>query len=100
MTVKKTTKKKAPVMNNELLTHNMFVLKDMVETLNIAIAAVAYAAKVKPTALDKVEAEEFMNWVQDTLHPLVRRADELHKGWVEIVSKNAKEAVNAEEGEK
>lgn len=85
-------------MSPELLTQNLFVLKNMVDTLNIAIAGVAKAADIKADALDKLTAEEYVDWVQNTLHPIVRATNKLHEEWAEITAKEAEKAVK--EGEK
>lgn len=84
---------KIPAMSPEQLTENLFVLKQMLDTLNIAIAGVAYVAGVKGDELDKVKSGEYLEWIQKNLHPLVRQANEIHQDIAKIAAKDAKKAV-------
>lgn len=84
----KQTEQSIPAMTPEQLTENLFVLKQMLDTLNIAIAGVAYAADIDTKALDTVKAEDYLTWIEAELHPLVRRTNDLHR---EIAKKTAKE---------
>lgn len=84
---------KIPAMTNEQLTENLFVLKQMCDTLNIAIAGVAKAADVQGDALDKLEMKDYIKWIEGTLHPLVRRTNDLHQEYAKYMSdKTEKEA--------
>lgn len=91
---------KIPAMTLEQLTENLFVLKQMLDTLNIAIAGVAYALGVKGDALDKTKPQEYFDWIQKELHPLVRRTNDLHKEISKIVAKDAKKAVKPKKEKK
>lgn len=94
MPSKKEEASKIPAMTLEQLTENLFVLKNITDSLNIAIAGVAYASGVQKDALDKVEADEYLKWIQGTLHPLVRRTNDLHRDISKKLAKDAKKAVS------
>lgn len=81
---------KIPAMTNEQLTENLFVLKQMCDTLNIAIAGVAYAADVQHDKLDGVEVDDYLKWIEDNLHPLVRKTNDLHQKYAKQQASAAK----------
>lgn len=88
---------KIKAMSPEQLTENLFVLKQMCDTLNIAIAGVAKAANVQADALDGLELDEYLKWIESTLHPLVRKTNDLHQKYAKQraaeAEKTAKKAV-------
>ena len=85
-TTSKTTITKAD-MERELIA-----LDRITNALNTAVVALMYINQVKGTELDDVKAEDYVKFVQEHIHPLVRRADEISKEVAEKASKSAKEA--------
>lgn len=90
---KKKTEQEIPAMTPEQLTENLFVLKQIVDSLNIAIAGVAKAADVQADALDNLKADDYLKWIEGTLHPLVRQTNSLHREISEKMAKKAKKTV-------
>lgn len=86
MSTKKTTLSKAD-MEKELIA-----LDRVANALNTAIVALMYINKVKGDELDKVTGEEYVKFVQEHIHPLVRRADEITREVADKAAKSAKEA--------
>lgn len=84
---KKTTLTKADI-EKELI-----VLDRITNALNTAVVALYYINGVKGNELDNVNAEDYVKFVQERIHPLVRKADEISKEVAEKASKSAKEAV-------
>lgn len=84
---------KIPAMTLEQLTENLFVLKQMCDTLNIAIAGVAKAADVQADALNDLKVDEYIKWIETTLHPLVRKTNDLHREYAKQQSKEMKKEV-------
>lgn len=83
-------KQKIKPMDNEQLTENLFVLKQMLDTLNIAIAGVAYAAQVQHEKIDGVKVDDYLSWIENNLHPLVRKTNDLHQEYAKQQSELAK----------
>lgn len=85
---------KIKAMTPEQLTENLFVLKQMCDTLNIAIAGVAYAAGVKAEQLDGVKLNDYLKWIETTLHPLVRKTNDLHQEYAKQRAAEAKKTAD------
>lgn len=77
------------------LQKEIIILEQVTNALNTAVVALAYAMKVKGDELDKVTSEDYVKYVKEHVHPLVRRADEL----VLEEAKKAAEKVKQENGE-
>lgn len=86
---------KMPAMTLEQLTENLFVLKQMCDTLNIAIAGVAKAADVQGDALDNLSTDDYLKWIEGTLHPLVRRTNEIHQDYAKRMAKQTEKEAKA-----
>lgn len=87
MPTKKSTLTKADI-EKELIA-----LDRITNALNTAIVALYYIVGVKGDELDKVKVEDYVKYVQEKIHPIVRRADEMSKELAEKTAKSAKEAV-------
>lgn len=75
------------------IERELIALDRITNALNTAIVALYYIVGVKGNELDKVKAEDYVKYVQDKIHPIVRRADEISKELAEKTAKSAKEAV-------
>ena len=87
MAQKKTTLSKADI------ERELVALDRIAQALNTAVVALYYITKPDPKALDKVKPEEYVKYIQENIHPLVRKADEISKKVAEKAAKAAKEAV-------
>ena len=88
--------KKKPAANKlsqEDITRELVALDRVTNALNTAIVALYYIVGVKGNELDDVKVEDYVKFVQDKIHPIVRRADEISKELAEKTAKSAKEAV-------
>lgn len=86
------TKKKQTLTKADI-EKELIALDRITNALNTAVVALYYINGVKGTELDKVKPEDYVKFVQEHIHPLVRRADEISKEVAEKASKSAKEAV-------
>ena len=87
---KKTTLTKADI------ERELVALDRMAQALNTAVVALYYAVKPDVHLLDEVHAEEYVKFIQENVHPIVRRADEITKEFANKTAKSAKEAVEGE----
>lgn len=84
--------------DNKKLTARLYELEHVTKSLNIALIGFAYTTKVKPKRLKGATADEFLKYIEEHVHPVIRRADELtgeiaEKAKSEI-AKQAKESQN------
>lgn len=84
---------------NEML-QELVMLDRVTNALNTAVVALMYINKVKGTELDKVKTEDYVKYVQEHVHPLMRRADEIVKEAAAQAKKDIDEAVEEVEKEK
>lgn len=84
---------------NEML-QELVMLDRVTNALNTAVVALMYINKVKGTELDKVKTEDYVKYVQEHVHPLMRRADEIVKEAAAQAKKDIDEAVKEVEKEK
>lgn len=75
------------------IERELIALDRITNALNTAIVALYYIVGVKGNELDKVKAEDYVKYVQEKIHPIVRRADEITKELADKTAKSAKEAV-------
>ena len=87
----KTTKGKT--LTKEDITKELIALDRIVNALNTAIVALYYIVGVNGNELDKVSPEEYVKYVQEKIHPIVRKADEISKEVSKAAAKEAKKAV-------
>ena len=59
-----------------------------------------YISKVKGNELDKVKTEDYVKYVEEHVHPLMRRADEIVKEAGQMAKKEIEEAVEKVKKEK
>lgn len=85
-------KKAKNTLSKADMEKELIALDRVANALNTAIVALMYVCKVKGNELDKVTGEEYVKFVQEHIHPLVRRADEISKEVAEKAAKSAKEA--------
>ena len=87
MPAKKTSLSKADI------ERELIALDRITQALNTAVVALYYLTKPDVKGLDKVTPEEYVKYVQENVHAIVRKADEISKEVAEKASKSAKEAV-------
>lgn len=87
MPAKKSTLTKADI------ERELIALDRITQALNTAVVALYYLVKPDGKALDKVTPEEYVKYIQENIHPIVRKADEISKEVAEKAAKSAKEAV-------
>lgn len=66
-------------------------LKDVmhyIDSLNITLVALAYTVKATPKRVEAADPEKYLKYIEDYIHPLIRRADQL----TTQITENAKEA--------
>ena len=78
---------------NKDMMRAITALDRVTEALNNATVALFYINKVKGDELDNVTSDEYVKFVQEHVHPLMRRTDEIVKEATEKLSKQAEEAV-------
>lgn len=84
--------------DNKKLTTRLYELEHVTKSLNIALIGFAYTTKIKPKRIKNATADEFLKYIEENVHPVIRRADELtgevaEKAKSEI-SKQAQESQN------
>ena len=77
----------------KLLKQEVLILERLVNGLNTAVVALCYATKVKGNELDGVHSDEYIKFVEEHVHPLVKTAD----GIVAEAAKKLKEEADKEE---
>lgn len=87
---KKATKAK---ISQEDIERELIALDRVTNALNTAIVALYYIVGVKGDELDKVSVEDYVKFVQEHIHPVVRRADEIAKELADKTAEEAKKAV-------
>lgn len=87
MPSKKTTLTKADI------ERELIALDRITQALNTAVVALYYLVKPDIKDLEKVSAEEYVKYIQEKIHPIVLKADEIAKEVAKKASKSAKEAV-------
>lgn len=80
-------------LSKEDITKELVALDRIVNALNTAIVALYYIVGVKGDELDNVSAEDYVKFVQEKIHPIVRKGDEISKEVSEKAAKEAKKAV-------
>lgn len=81
------------------MLQELVMLDRVTSALNTAIVALMYVCKVKGTELDKVKPEDYVKFVEEHVHPLVLKADEIHKQVAEQASKDLNEEIDKAEKE-
>lgn len=89
---------KTPTKNDML--RELVMLDKVTSALNTACVALMYICKVKGDELDDVKTEDYIKYVEEHVHPLMRRADAIVKEAGQIAKKEVDEAVKEIEKEK
>ena len=76
------------------LQREVIMLDQVTNALNTALVALYKVVGVKGDELDNVTGEEYVKFVQEHVHPIVRKADEIV---AEVGKKAAEEAKKAVE---
>ena len=87
MPSKKTTLTKADI------ERELIALDRITQALNTAVVALYYLVKPDGKLLEKVTPEEYVKYVQENIHPIVLRADEISKEVAKKAAESAKKAV-------
>lgn len=90
--VKKPSKEKV-TMSKADIERELIALDRVTNALNTAIVALYYIVGVKGNELDNVKVEDYVKYVQEKIHPIVRKADDISKELAEKTAKEAKKAV-------
>ena len=90
--VKKPSKEKV-TMSKADIERELIALDRVTNALNTAVVALYYIVGVKGNELDKVKVEDYVKYVQEKIHPIVRKADDISKELAEKTAKEAKKAV-------
>lgn len=87
MPSKKSTLTKADI------ERELIALDRITQALNTAVVALYYLVKPDGKELEKVTPEEYVKYIQEHVHPIVLKADEISRKVAEKAAKSAKEAV-------
>ena len=87
MPAKKSTLTKADI------ERELIALDRITQALNTAVVALYYLVKPDVKDLEKVTPEEYVKYIQENVHPIVLKADEISRAVAEKAAKSAKEAV-------
>lgn len=82
------------------MLQELAMLDRVTNALNTACVAMMYIMKVKGNELDKVKTEDYVKYVTEHVHPLMKRADEIVKEAAAQAKKEIDEAVDKIEKEK
>lgn len=82
------------------MLQELAMLDRVTNALNTACVALMYICKVKGNELDNVKTEDYVKYVTEHVHPLMKRADEIVKDAAAKAKKEIDEAVDEAEKEK
>ena len=82
----KSKEKLADTVKN--ISDNLKDVMHYVDSLNITLVALAYTVKATPKRVEAADPEKYLKYIEDYIHPLIRRADQL----TTQITENAKEA--------
>ena len=81
------------------MLQELVMLDRVTNALNTAVVALMYINKVKGNELDKVKTEDYVKYVEEHVHPLMLRADEIVRDAAEKAKKDIEKQVNKAEKE-
>lgn len=81
------------------MLQELVMLDRVTNALNTAVVALMYINKVKGNELDKVKTEDYVKYVEEHVHPLMSRADEIVRDAAEKAKKDIEKQVNKAEKE-
>ena len=82
----KSKEKLADTVKN--ISDNLKDAMHYIDSLNITLVALAYTVKATPKRVEAAHPEKYLKYIEDYIHPLIRRADQL----TTQITENAKEA--------
>ena len=82
----KSKEKLADTVKN--ISDNLKDAMHYIDSLNITLVALAYTVKATPKRVEAADPEKYLKYIEDHIHPLIRRADQL----TTQITENAKEA--------
>lgn len=82
----KSKEKLADTVKN--ISDNLKDVMHYINSLNITLVALAYTVKATPKRVEAADPEKYLKYIEDYIHPLIRRADQL----TTQITENAKEA--------
>lgn len=82
----KSKEKLADTVKN--ISDNLKDAMHYIDSLNITLVALAYTVKATPKRVEAADPEKYLKYIEDYIHPLIRRADQL----TTRITENAKEA--------
>lgn len=71
-----------------------------IDSLNITLVALAYTVKATPKRVEAADPEKYLKYIEDYIHPLIRRADQLTTQITENAKEAAAEVVKEAQGNK
>lgn len=63
--------------DNQAMTRRLYEAEHIIKSLNIALIGLAYTSKVTPKRVNNATADQFLEFIEKNVHPMIRRADEL-----------------------
>lgn len=63
--------------DNRAITKRLYEAEHIIKSLNIALIGLAYTSKVTPKRVNNATADQFLEFIEKNVHPMIRRADEL-----------------------
>lgn len=74
--------------DQKVLTARLYEAEHVIKSLNIAIIGLAYSTKVSPKRINNADADKFLHFIEQNVHPIIRKSDELTS---EVADKAKKE---------
>lgn len=71
----KSKEKLADTVKN--ISDNLKDVMHYIDSLNITLVALAYTVKATPKRVEAADPEKYLKYIEDYIHPLIRRADQL-----------------------
>lgn len=88
------------VEDNKKLTARLYEAEHVIKSLNIALIGLAYSTKVSPKRINNADADKFLSFIEQNVHPIIRKSDELTSEVAEKAKKEiAEQAKKAKEAE-
>lgn len=86
--------------DNKSLTKRLYEAEHVLKSLNIAIIGIAYTMKVNAKRIEAADADAFLKYIEEHVHPVIRRSDQLTSEIADKAKKDiAKKAKKAKEDE-
>lgn len=63
--------------DNRAITKRLYEAEHIIKSLNIALIGMAYTSKVTPKRVNNATADQFLEFIERNVHPMIRRSDEL-----------------------